>query len=241
MSEPKRLALDPSSDLERTLLGSARARAPLTARRRALLAATAVAAASSLAAGSATAGGALGKLGSVLAAHWIAVSGAVGVGAVTAAMMMIGHQRAPSATSEPAEPRTMATAISTPSSPAVTVQPAMSQIGAPAPPEASSSSGVLRGPTPSSSASIAAELTYLEQARAALSSGNPAYALSLLDQYPMRFPHASMAPEATMLRIESLVAAGDRDAAQRAADTFLASHPTSPYAARIHSLLGANP
>jgi hypothetical protein len=40
-----------------------------------------------------------------------------------------------------------------------------------------------------------------------------------------------------MLRIEALVAAGDRNAAQRTAATFLAAHPNSPYTKRIQSLL----
>ena len=39
---------------------------------------------------------------------------------------------------------------------------------------------------------------------AALASGAPARALSILDEYAARFPHAAMAPEATVLRIEAL-------------------------------------
>ncbi len=68
--------------------------------------------------------------------------------------------------------------------------------------------------------------------------GDPARGLALLDAYTTRFPHAAMIPEATVLRVEALTGAGDRPAAQRAADAFLAAHPESPYAARIRSLLG---
>jgi hypothetical protein len=82
------------------------------------------------------------------------------------------------------------------------------------------------------------ELSWLEGARAAISSGNPAGALSLLDRYAARFPHGAMAPEASVLRIEALLNAGDRPAAERAAAAFLAADARSPYAARVRSLLG---
>jgi outer membrane protein assembly factor BamD (BamD/ComL family) len=82
----------------------------------------------------------------------------------------------------------------------------------------------------------------LEEARGALASGAPARALSILDGYAARFPRASMAPEASMLRIEALVRAGDLPAAGRAGEAFLTAHPGSPYATRVRSLLaGQNP
>jgi outer membrane protein assembly factor BamD (BamD/ComL family) len=85
------------------------------------------------------------------------------------------------------------------------------------------------------------ELAALQQARAALGAGDPARALSMLDAYVARFPHGAMAQEAAVLRIEALVRAGDRPAAQRAADAYLTAHPQSPYMDRIRSLLGTNP
>jgi outer membrane protein assembly factor BamD (BamD/ComL family) len=75
-----------------------------------------------------------------------------------------------------------------------------------------------------------------------VAAGEPARALAILDGYTARFPRGAMAPEATVLRIEALVKAGDRPAATRVADAFLATAPTSPYATRIQSLLTtANP
>jgi hypothetical protein len=51
-----------------------------------------------------------------------------------------------------------------------------------------------------------------------------------------------MGPEATVLRVEALARAGDMAAARRTGDAFLASHPQSPYAARVRSLIGeSNP
>jgi len=111
--------------------------------------------------------------------------------------------------------------------------PVLARQGAPSAQPAASSG--------SSGSSVPMELATLDQARSALASGNPAQALSILDAYAMRFPHASMASEATVLRIEALVRAGDRAAAQRVADSFLSFNPQSPYAARIRSLLGNSP
>ena len=87
----------------------------------------------------------------------------------------------------------------------------------------------------------AEELASLQQARVAIAEDDPARALSVLDAYVARFPQGSMVQEATVLRIEALVRAGDRPAAQRAADAFLQAHPENPYVDRIRTLLGTNP
>jgi hypothetical protein len=89
--------------------------------------------------------------------------------------------------------------------------------------------------------SIPAELATLDQARTAMAAGNPGRALAILDDYAMRFPHGSMASEATVLRIEALVKSGNPQGAQRVADSFLKFNPQSPYAARIRSLVGGDP
>ena len=80
----------------------------------------------------------------------------------------------------------------------------------------------------------------LDQARTAIEEGDPARGLSILDAYGSRFPHGVMGPEASILRIEALVNAGDRTEAKREASAFLRSNPTSPYAPRIRSLLGSS-
>jgi hypothetical protein len=77
----------------------------------------------------------------------------------------------------------------------------------------------------------------LDEARAALAASRPATALSALDAYAAAFPRGAMAPEADVLRIEALVKAGDRAAAMRLADAFLAREGQGPYVERIRSLL----
>ena len=239
MSDPRRLAFDPAGDLEATLLRAARSRAPEAARQRAIVAATAALAASGVAAGTATAAGPLVKGALATTIHWVSI-GVLGAGAVGAAVVLTRQSDSRPRVSAPgvtasvsaAVPRATAAAVAT----SVQVVPTAASTAS-----ASSSASMAPAPAPSSTASIAAELALLDRARAVLSSGDAPRALSILDDYGSRFPHASMTTEATVLRIEALVQAGDIPAARRVAEPFLAAHPQSPYSDRIRSLLGANP
>lgn len=64
-------------------------------------------------------------------------------------------------------------------------------------------------------------------------------ALDLLDRYDRDFPRGALAPEATVARIEALVAAGDLATARALAETFLAAHADSPLAHRVRRSVGA--
>ena len=89
---------------------------------------------------------------------------------------------------------------------------------------------------------VPAELALLDRARVAMDAGDTGRALSLLDGYARRFPRGHMTPEATVLRIEALVQAGDEAGATRLARAFLEGAPDTPYAARFRSLLArSNP
>ncbi len=82
------------------------------------------------------------------------------------------------------------------------------------------------------------ELEAIDNARKALAQGNPALASRLLDRYSARFPKPRLGAEATVLRIETLIARGDRGAASRYGKAFLQNNPKSPYARRVRSLIG---
>jgi hypothetical protein len=82
------------------------------------------------------------------------------------------------------------------------------------------------------------ELGLIESARAALAENRPRVTLSRLDTYRTQFPHGRLGTEASMLRLEALVALGDRAGAQRIATRLLRNSPNSPYSPRIRSLLG---
>jgi len=86
--------------------------------------------------------------------------------------------------------------------------------------------------------SLPKELSLLDSARRELASGNPAFALRVLDEYESLFPNGRLDAEATVLRIESLARAGDRTHLAAAAKAFLAKHPNGPYATRVRSLIG---
>lgn len=89
--------------------------------------------------------------------------------------------------------------------------------------------------------SVHEELVVLGRASAVLNSGDAVRALSILDTYDARFPHAAMAQEATVLRIESLARMGNAEAARRAGDAFIKENPDTPYAARIRAVIGTYP
>ena len=82
------------------------------------------------------------------------------------------------------------------------------------------------------------ELEAIDNARRALSHGNAALASRLLDRYAARFPKQRLRAEATVLRVETLIARGDRSGASRLGKAFLQNNPKSPYARRVRSLIG---
>jgi hypothetical protein len=269
MSDPLRLRSDddPEGELGRALLRSGRARAPQAARHRAVIAATSALAATSLSAGGASAGGAIGKLGAAAVLKWLVTTAIVGALAVGAVKLhdRLGAAVAPgpglvaplvSAPGRPLEARGRGPALALPiearpvpsafptadlpvpsESALAPSAPMASSIASPTAPAATRPSGHAS----SSADSVREELATLERASEALDRGHPSLALSILDEYDLRFPRPSMEPEAAMLQIEALFRAGDGSTARRAGEAFLANHPRSPYAARVRSLIGASP
>ena len=86
--------------------------------------------------------------------------------------------------------------------------------------------------------SLAEEVAAIKSAKGALASGNPTQSLHEIDAYRARFPRGRLAQEATVVRIEALLKSGNQAAANAAADRFLAANADSPYAARVHTLIG---
>ena len=75
--------------------------------------------------------------------------------------------------------------------------------------------------------------------KAKLGAGAFGDAAQALDTYDTEFPQGTLRPEATVLRIRTLLLQGRRPEAQRLADDFLAKHPGSVHAKRIRALLGS--
>jgi hypothetical protein len=86
--------------------------------------------------------------------------------------------------------------------------------------------------------SLAEEVAAIDAARLAMGRDDPRGALHLLDDYDHRFPRGTFGPESRMLRVEALVARGDRATAVRSARAIVVADPEGSEAARLRRLLG---
>jgi hypothetical protein len=87
-------------------------------------------------------------------------------------------------------------------------------------------------------AQLAEEVRALDQARQAALAHDPERALRLVAAYQALFPGGKLGPEATVLRVEALIATGNKAAAASLAQSFLQSDPSGPLAERVRTLLG---
>jgi hypothetical protein len=85
--------------------------------------------------------------------------------------------------------------------------------------------------------SLMDEIHLLDHARAALSGGAPRRALDVLDLYNQRYSQGRFGPEAVVLRIQALHAAGDTQSARTLGQQFLADYPTNPLAERVARII----
>jgi hypothetical protein len=81
---------------------------------------------------------------------------------------------------------------------------------------------------------LGAELALLNEARSHLSAGDAARALQVLSRYA-EAPNGSLHAEATLLRMEALVAAGRGGEAAALSREFIARYPESPLVDRARS------
>jgi len=87
-------------------------------------------------------------------------------------------------------------------------------------------------------ATVGDEIAALDRARSLLAGGNGSGALDALRDYRRAFPAGVLVQEASVLEIESLAAAGQRDRARALGDRFVADHPRSPLAPRVQRAMG---
>lgn len=236
--------------LERTVLGSARADAPSHAAKAALLAALAPppppsdvpSAAPSL----------LRRIG---ARYAPGVAIAVGVG--VAALMSVGRENDRRASPNEAvfdvAPSASAVAPSISESsvalPAIVVDPPVLEPPAHDTVEtapATSAARPVAATTPRASVrpsaepvddSLAREIERVGAARSALTAGDPARTLALLDAYDVDFPRGAFNVEVSVLRVEALARRGQIEEARELGERFLAQHPDGAFARRVTSTL----
>jgi hypothetical protein len=248
MSGPDRLIAGEATDFERRLLGSwagrepsAQSRAKVLALAGAGLAVTAMGGAGAAAAKVATTSiapkAALGWSAAVL--KWIAV-GVVGATATAGAIAVVQRARHPAdpvaaqAATAPSPARTTGAApATTPAATTAETTPAATiELGPDMAPAARS-----KGQTSAKSSTLDEELGAIDQARRALTGGDPAGALQIVTGYDAHYPNGALTQESAEIRIEALLAQGNRPAAERLAAKFTAAHPSSPYVHRLHALL----
>jgi hypothetical protein len=250
MSDLRRLKLDTSDPARQEVLGSWQQDRPSAAARERAWAAISSGVGVGLGSTAAAAGSKAGKFAASSALKWIA-GGALAAAALAtgAAVRYAGSSHAavaPTAnvpsTPVPAPPPVEVPAPpphddeTTPTQPSSTDRSIARSVpagSARARPPAASASAVAT----SDDYSIREQLARIDEARGALRRGDTASALRALDAYDRLFPDGALTQEATVVRVQTLLAAGDRAGAGVVERGFLAAHPSSPYAARIRAMM----
>jgi hypothetical protein len=91
----------------------------------------------------------------------------------------------------------------------------------------------------SSQTDLTREIVLLDRARMALAAGVPRRALEALDELA-DLPARALAPEATILRVRSLLAVGNVEQARKAVEDFARRAPGSPQVGVLRELLEQN-
>jgi hypothetical protein len=93
---------------------------------------------------------------------------------------------------------------------------------------------------PSATQSIAGEIAALDGVRVRLTGSDGEGALRALDEYRRDYPEGALGQEATLLRIDALVASGNVARARSTAERFLRDHPGTPHEKRLRTLIGGS-
>lgn len=204
--------------------------------------------AASAGAGTAAAGSVVKAASTTLLVKWIGIGVVGGVGLAGVAAVATGPSPqasgAPAAVTAPqraAAPQAAPDKASEPKHPSVSV--AVPEVEVPAPPVVaaarSSALAPVAEPVLEVGAPLAAEVSYVDRARALLTSGQTEQGLSLLQGYEQKFPEARLLPEVLFLRLETCDRLGRKGEARAAAQRLLDGFPKSPHAARARKVLGA--
>lgn len=88
-------------------------------------------------------------------------------------------------------------------------------------------------------ASLAAETRALDAVRRTLAGGQASLALAELASYERTFPSGALRPEASVLKVRALLAAGDRAGADALGKRIIAAAPDSEHADAVRAALGS--
>ena len=239
MNEPRRLFDESTSPVERALLEAGSSYRTSVSTRDGTLAALGLAGSATLTVGAAGAASTslLARLGAVKIIAIVTALGAVSAVPVGfylthhAASSDASHAAARPAAATP--PRTVIEPTALPST-----EEAVPTAAVPAPEAPATAARAARSEAkPTASAALAEEISSLDAARSALSRGDGAGALSLLDAYGREHPRGRLQLEAEVLRIDALAKSGRIAEAKEHARVFLQRHPNSVLASRVRATL----
>ena len=174
-------------------------------------------------------------------ARTVALGKSIGMALATFALgvgsgVVLHTQRQPPAPVPVAAPLTAAAAPTPQCPPPVAVAPAPSAAPvAPAGVRGNCPAAPARAPGAGAAADrgLGRERALLDQARAALVSGDPQAALGTLERHRRGFPDGRLAEERDVLRVKALFAAGRTTEAREAAASFLRKHPASLFRSAV--------
>jgi len=228
MSDLRRWSEEGATAEELSLLEVARRRRASPAQRAAVVSAVGVGVAT-------TAAGAAGAAGLTTKLVGLALLASVGAG-VALLQAGAGKPAVAPATTAPVVATSAATVVAAPPPSATPSATPSEPVDAPSEAEPRVAAKAAK-PAPASSSSLSRELQVLKQAHDALARDNPNGALSALDDYHARFPQGALGAEETVIRVQALLARGDRARAAAVAHQFSAAHPESLYARRVERLV----
>ena len=195
-------------------------------------------------AGSAAAGGVAKAASTTLLVKWIGIGVVGGVGLAGMAAVAAGPaplaSEAPVVVAAPPPIEAPQVAAVEPVRPSASV--AVPEFEVPPPPASAAARSGVSEPAPEPplevGAPLAAEVSYVDRARALLTSRQTEQGLSLLQGYEQKFPEARLLPEVLFLRLETCDRLGRKSEARAAAQRLLDGFPKSPHAARARGVLG---
>ena len=255
MTDPLRWADDGSdgSAAERDLIIAARAVGMSPAERARVLAAVAAGCATSGAAAGAIAGSAAEAGGLVTLASWktVALLALVGGGLAAYPLARLASRHPvpvvpPPVTHPLAEPSPARVVVPPPAAPpvlapsATRVPPSSAPVAAIRPGRLLRTAESARSPEPARAAvasGLAEESRMVIEARRALQAGDFATCLRVLGSAAAAFPDGALAQEREALAIQALARSGQRMAAAKRAQAFLARYPESPHAADVRAAI----
>jgi hypothetical protein len=258
MSDPNRLLQEGATSFEHQLLTAGLTDRPTREAQARLLVSLGVAGATTTATISAGGAGATGALSTATKAWALkslcALALTAAVGAATVHVVGSSAEGRPSAVSAVgtlpagAEPRAVGAVTSavqtTPLPPAASLVVPAKPAGR-SPPIPSTRRVVVAAPAgasqepsrPASSSSLSEETAALDAARTALRGARATEAIGLLDDFARRFSSGLLQPEASAVRVEALLALGDRGSAETVAHALVAAAPNTFAAHRVKAML----